>query len=77
MKYWLVALFFTPDGKYIDKMETLFETYGACTIAAGKLTMDFINTGTKVQTWCVSDDHKTGVKPDEGIPYDDGDLENG
>lgn len=70
MKYWLVLMLFTSDGKYIDKVETEFDGFGQCTVAAGTLVADFVNTGTKFQAWCVTDDHHKGIKQDEGIPLD-------
>lgn len=70
MKYWLVLMLFTSDGKYIDKVETEFDGFGQCTVAAGALVADFVNTGTKFQAWCVTDDHHKGIKQDEGIPLD-------
>lgn len=70
MKYWLIVMFFTADGKYIDKVETPFENYAQCEINSGVLASGFVNTGTKIQSWCVSDDHYNGIKQDEGIPYD-------
>lgn len=68
MKYWLVAMLFTQDGKYIDKIETPFENYAQCEISSGILTSGFVNTGTMIQSWCVTDDHHKGIKQDEGIP---------
>jgi hypothetical protein len=70
MKYWLILMLFTQDGKYIDKVETEFEGYGQCAIAAGALATDFVNTGTKIQAWCVTEDHYNGVKQDKDIPWD-------
>jgi len=70
MKYWLILMLFTQDGKYIDKMESNFDGYGSCAVAAGAITSEFVNTGTKIQAWCVSDDHYNGIKQDEGIPWD-------
>jgi hypothetical protein len=70
MKYWLILMLFTQDGKYIDKVETRFDSYGQCAINAGKMVTDFVNTGTKFQAWCVSEDHHNGTKQDEGIALD-------
>lgn len=70
MKFWLIVMFFTQNGEFIDKMETPYETHGSCVVASGTVALSFNNTGTKIQTWCVSNDHYTGVKQDEGIPYD-------
>lgn len=70
MKYWLILMLFTQDGKYIDKMESQYDSYGKCAVAAGSVVTDFVNTGTMFQTWCVTDDHYKGVKQDEGIPLD-------
>lgn len=70
MKYWLIVMLFAQDGKYIDKVETEFEQYAQCEMNAGLLSSGFVNTGTKIQSWCVSDDHYRGIKQDEGIPYD-------
>jgi hypothetical protein len=70
MKFWLILMLFTQDGKYIDKMESEFDGYGSCAIAAGAASTDFVNTGTKIQAWCVTEDHHNGIKQDKGIPLD-------
>lgn len=70
MKYWLILMLFTSDGKYIDKMEAEFDGYGSCVVAAGAVSADFVNTATKIQAWCVTDDHHNGTKQDKGIPWD-------
>jgi hypothetical protein len=63
-------MLFTNKGEYIDKVESEYETFGSCAIAAGAISAEFVNTGTKIQAWCVTDDHHNGIKQDEGIPYD-------
>jgi len=70
MKFWLILMLFTQDGKYIDKIESEFDGYGSCAVAAGAAATEFVNTGTKIQAWCVTDDHHNGIKQDEGIPWD-------
>jgi hypothetical protein len=70
MKFWLILMLFTQDGKFIGKMESDFDAFGSCAIAAGAVTAEFVNTGTKIQAWCVSDDHYNGIEQDEGIPLD-------
>jgi len=70
MKFWLILMLFTQDGKFIGKMESDFDAFGSCAIAAGAVTAEFVNTGTKIQAWCVSDDHYNGIKQDDGIPLD-------
>ena len=70
MKFWLILMLFTQDGKFIGKMESDYDAFGSCAIAAGAVTAEFVNTGTKIQAWCVTDDHYNGIEQDEGIPLD-------
>lgn len=70
MKFWLILMLFTHKGEYIDKVEAEYETFGSCAVAAGALTAGFVNSSTKVQAWCVSEDHHNGVAQDEGVPWD-------
>jgi len=70
MKFWLILMLFTQDGEFVGKMESEFDGYGSCAIAAGAVSAEFVNTGTNIQAWCVSDDHYNGRAQDPGIPYD-------
>ncbi len=50
---------------------SLINKYGFPIVAAGReMMIAQVNTFNKVQAWCVTNDHYTGVKQDEGIPYD-------
>lgn len=70
MKFWLILMLFTEKGEFIDKIEAEYQSFGSCAVAAGAVTAGFVNSSTKIQAWCVTDDHYNGVKQDEGIPYD-------
>lgn len=71
MKFWLIFMIYANDGTFVDKIESQHQSFGSCAIAAGReMALAQINTFTKVQAWCVTDDHYNGVKQDEGIPYD-------
>jgi hypothetical protein len=70
MKFWLIAFLFGPDGEYVGKMESQYQSYGSCVVAAGAVTAELVNSSIKIQSWCVSDNHYKGVEQDEGIPYD-------
>ena len=70
MKYWLIFMLFTNKGEYIDKIEAEYQSFGSCVVAAGSLTTEFINSSTKIQAYCVTNDHYMGRKQDEGVDYD-------
>lgn len=70
MKFWLVFMIFANNGEYVGKMESEYESFGSCAVAAGMLTTEFLNTSLKTQAYCVTNDHYTGVSQDEGIPLD-------
>ena len=70
MKFWLIFMLFTNKGEYIGKVESQYESFESCAVTAGAVTAGFVNSSTKIQVWCVSDDHYTGKNYDEGIPLD-------
>lgn len=70
MKFWLIAFLFSPDGEYVGKMESQYQSHGSCVVAAGAVATELVNSSIMIQSWCVSDDHYNGVEQDEGIPYD-------
>lgn len=70
MKFWLILMMFTNKGEYIGKLESPYRSFVSCAEAAGAVTAGFVNSSTKIQVWCVSDDHYNGIEQDEDIPYD-------
>lgn len=68
--YWLILMLFTPEGKFIDKVEVQTISMEECQLVGALYSGDLVNSGTKTQIWCVTEDHYNGVKQDEGIPYD-------
>lgn len=70
MKFWLIVFLFTADGEFVGKSETAQASYEACMYAAADVTLQYVNSGIGLATFCVSDDHKTGKKPDADVPLD-------
>lgn len=68
MKYWLIIMFFAPNGEFAGKREIAYKDEATCYMA-----MDSIRAPRKnlvVQMHCVSDDHFKGRKQDPGVAYD-------
>lgn len=70
MKFWLIVFLFAADGEFVGKSEIVQASYEECLYAAANVGIQYINSGIGVTTFCVSDDHKTGKKQDENVPYD-------
>ena len=70
MKFWLIFMMFTNKGDYIGQVESQYQSFESCAVAAGAVTAGFVTSSTKIQVWCVSDDHYNGVEQDEDIPHD-------
>lgn len=68
MKFWLIVFFLTPDGEFISKKESVYESKAACHVVRDKVK---VKRGTYVaRPICVSNDHYTGRRKDPGVDYD-------
>lgn len=68
MKYWLIIMFFTPDGEFAGKREIAYKDEATCYMA-----MDGIRAPRRnlhIQMQCVSNDHYMGRKQDLSVLYD-------
>lgn len=70
MKFWLVAFLFSPEGEFLAKDIYEIESYEQCETMASNYAKVHINSKMMVQLHCVSDDHYSGRKQDEGVDYD-------
>lgn len=68
MNFWLIVFFFAADGKFVDKQEMQLSSKNMCELVAAQYPAQ-VRTGS-VKTVCVSDDHYTGKKQDEGVDFD-------
>lgn len=68
MKYWLIIMFFTPNGEFAGKREIAYKDEATCYIAMDGIRPPRRNLLT--QMVCVSDDHFMGRKKDPGVDYD-------
>jgi hypothetical protein len=75
MKFWLLVFVFTPGGDYLWKDVIETPSVEACYAQAQRVSTLYINSGNPIATFCVSNDHWTGVKQDENVPYDFGDYQ--
>lgn len=70
MKFWLIIFLFTPDGEFLGKTERVYDSEQICILAASGTTVQYINSGVGLATFCVSDDHRSGRSQDEDVPFD-------
>ena len=70
MKYWLIFFLFDSEGQFIQKREVPVVSAERCMIEAAKMSLVYVNRGYLTQSWCVTDDHRSGRSQDPGIPYD-------
>lgn len=70
MKIWLIVMFFSLDGEFIQKEEFVFENRAQCVQAAGDVMQEFVNQSIAISTFCVTDSHHNGTSVDPGIPLD-------
>lgn len=68
MKFWLIIMFFTPNGDFAGKREIAYEDEASCYIAMDGIRPPRRNLLT--QMVCVSDDHYQGRKQDKNKRYD-------
>lgn len=70
MKYWLIVFLFDVDDQFLAKDVYESANYEQCQQFASDYARKMINTSTKAQFHCVSDDHYMGRSQDEGVDYD-------
>jgi hypothetical protein len=70
MKFWLIIFLFTADGEFVGKSEIAQASYETCLYNAAQVQIQYVNSGIGLVSFCVSNDHKNGVKPDDGVPLD-------
>lgn len=70
MKFWLVVFLFTAEGDFIGKSEIAQSSNEECLYAAAAVSIRYVNSGIGPATFCVSDDHRSGKKPDKNVPLD-------
>jgi hypothetical protein len=77
MIYWLLIFSFDVNGDFVSKQEMRFADKRVCELVAAQYPAQ-VRVGTyympdrtkTVKTLCVSDDHHSGRKPDDGVPLD-------
>jgi hypothetical protein len=71
MIYWLIIFSFDVNGNFKSKQELQFANKAACEMVAAQYPAHLPQVRTwSIKTLCVSDDHRSGRKPDAGVPLD-------
>ena len=68
MIYWLLIFSFDTTGTFVTKQEMQLSSKHVCEMVAAQYPAQ-IRTGS-IKTLCVSDDHHSGRKQDDGVPLD-------
>jgi hypothetical protein len=68
MIYWLLIFSFNADGEFVSKQELHMNNKFVCELVSAQYPAQ-VKIGF-VKTLCVSDDHHSGRKQDEGVEYD-------
>ncbi len=68
MIYWLLIFSFDVNGDFLSKQEMQLSSKSMCELVAAQYPAQ-VRSGS-IKTQCVSDDHYSGRKQDDGVPLD-------
>jgi hypothetical protein len=69
MIYWLLIFSFDVNGDFLSKQEMQLSSKSMCELVAAQYPAQ-VRHFMSIKTLCVSDDHYSGRKQDDGVPLD-------